>query len=264
MVLILSSVIVGWSVKKKKENSLLILFGIAAAWISYLFNMAFIGLASIMVICVSISIARQFAKSERAESEANLKSARLENELLKKNINPHFLLNSLTSIIVWLRKDPKSAIKLIEALAYEFRMITQISGLKQIPIQQEIELCRTHLKIMNYRKGADFHLESVDIVEEENVPPMIFHTLIENGLTHGYENKSRGTFTLQRQKNSDCVQYILSNDGDFCSEESKYSSGFGMKYIESRLEESYPGRWKISSHSIKNGWETIIDLKEEK
>lgn len=55
-------------------------------------------------------------------------------------------------MIVWLRKDPSSAIKLIEALADEFRMINQISTLKLIPIGQEIDLCRAHLKIMSYRK----------------------------------------------------------------------------------------------------------------
>ena len=207
-----------------------------------------------MVICTSFSIARQFARKETAEKEAQLKSARLENELLKKNINPHFVLNTLTSIIVWLRKDSNSAIKLIEALADEFRMINQISALKQIPIKQEIDLCKAHLKIMSYRKGADYKMETLDIDEQDTVPPMIFHTLVENGLTHGYENKIAGTFKLQRIKNSDLIKYILTNDGEFNSEDSKGSTGFGAKYIKGRLEESYPDRWNfISNRLLKAG-----------
>jgi LytS/YehU family sensor histidine kinase len=95
------------------------------------------------------------------------------------------------------------------------------------------------------------------------VPPMIFHTLIENGLTHGYENKLQGTFTLQRKKNSNCVQYILSNDGDFNSGESKDSSGFGLRYIKNRLEESYPDRWDIISRKQAQGWETTIEIKDK-
>ncbi|MCZ7616256.1 MAG: histidine kinase [Ignavibacteriaceae bacterium] len=86
--------------------------------------------------------------------------------MLKKNINPHFVLNTLTSIIAWLRKDSASAIKLIEALAEEFRMINQVSALKLIPITQEIDLCKAHLKIMSYRKGADYNLETMDIDEK--------------------------------------------------------------------------------------------------
>jgi len=262
-VLILSSMITLWALYKRREESIIIFIGLIVAWAAYFFNFAFAGLATTMVICTSFSIARQFARKETAEREALLRSAHLENELLKKNINPHFILNTLTSIIVWLRRDPNSAIKLIETLAEEFRMITQISALKLIPIQQEIDLCKAHLKIMNYRKGADYKIETMNIVEEENVPPMIFHTLIENGLTHGYENKVQGTFTLLRKKNSSSVQYILSNDGDFSSDEQKGSSGFGLRYIKSRLEENYPERWELISQRKEPGWETIIEIRDK-
>ncbi len=262
IVLIESSSIALAALLRRREESIIIISGLALAWVAYHFNFAFAGLATVMVICTSFSIAKKFARSEKAEKEAQLKSAHLENELLKKNINPHFILNTLTSIIVWLRKDSNSAIKLIEALAEEFRMINQISALKLIPIKQEIDLCKAHLKIMSYRKGADYKMEILDINEKENIPPMIFHTLIENGLTHGYENKITGIFKLQRIKNSDCTKYILSNDGDFNTDESKDSSGFGLRYIKSRLEESYPNRWNLASNRLAQGWETTIEIKD--
>lgn len=260
-VLILSSIISIWALYKRQEESIVIFIGIIAAWAAYYFNVAFAGLATTMVICTSFSISRQFARKETAEKEAQLKSARLENELLKKNINPHFVLNTLTSIIAWLRKDSSSAIKLIEALADEFRMINQISTLKLIPINQEIELCNAHLKIMSYRKGADFKLEIVDVDDKDTIPPMIFHTLVENGLTHGFANKRTGTFELQTVKNSNFTKYILSNDGDFNIEDTKGSTGFGAKYIKGRLEESYPGRWIFNSQKSDEGWESIIEIR---
>lgn len=260
-VLIISSAVALWALKLKREGSLIISIGLILSWIAYYFNFAFEGLAAVMVICTSFSIARQFAGKEYAEHEAQLKSAHLENELLKKNINPHFVLNTLTSIIVWLRKDSNSAIKLIEALAEEFRMINQISALKLIPISREIELCRAHLKIMSYRKGADYKIETLNIDEQDTVPPMIFHTLVENGLTHGYGNKTAGTFILQMIKNPDCVKYILTNDGDYNPGEFKGSTGFGAKYIKSRLEESYPDRWEFISNKSDMGWESVIEIR---
>ncbi len=262
-VLVISSIITLAALLKRREGSIIIILGLIVAWGAYYFNIAFAGLATVMVICTSISIANQFARKEKAEREAQLRSAHFENELLKKNINPHFLLNTLTSIIAWLRKDPKSAIILIEALAEEFRMILQISALKLIPIKQEIDLCTAHLKIMSYRKGANYTFEAVDIVDEENVPPMIFHTLIENGLTHGYENKTQGLFRLQRKRNSNGVLYILSNDGNFTSDVHKDSTRFGMRYIKNRLEESYPNRWEIISRRLVQGWETVIEIKDK-
>lgn len=263
MVLIISSLIVLWAFKLRREGSIIILIGLLLSWAAYFINIAFQGMATVMVICTTFSIAQQFAKKEKAEKEAQLKSAQLENELLKKNINPHFILNTLTSIIAWLRKDTSAAIKLIEALAEEFRTINHISALKQIPIKQEIDLCKSHLKIMSYRKGARYKMVTIDIVEDENIPPMIFHTLVENGLTHGYENKTEGTFTLQRIKNRDGVKYVISNDGDFDTSDSENSSGFGIRYIKSRLEESYPNRWELTSNKNQNGWETVIEIKDK-
>lgn len=260
-VLTISSIIILWALFKRRKESVIIFIGIVTAWAAYYFNVAFAGLATTMVICTSFSIARQFARNEKAEKEAQLKSARLENELIKKNINPHFVLNTLTSIIAWLRKDSASAIKLIEALAEEFRMINQISALKLISISQEIDLCKAHLKIMSYRKGADYSLETIDIDEKDLIPPMIIHTLVENGLTHGFEKKTTGTFKLKTIKNSTSIKYILTNDGDFNAEDSKGSSGFGVKYIKGRLEESYPGKWNFSSSKSDEGWESIVEIR---
>ncbi len=262
-VLILSTALTIWALILRREGSIIITIGLFISWAAFYFNFAFAGLSTTMAICTSFSIARQFAKKETAEKEAQLKSARLENELLKKNINPHFVLNTLTSIIVWLRKDSASAIKLIESLAEEFRMINQISSLKLIPITQEIDLCRAHLKIMSFRKGADYKLETLDIDENDDIPPMIFHTLIENGLTHGYENKSSGLFVLQRIKNQNSVKYILTNDGEFNFEDSETSTGFGAKYIKGRLEESFPGKWNFTSNKLDSGWQSTIEIKKK-
>ena len=54
---------------------------------------------------------------------------------------------------------------------------------------------------------------------------------------------------------------ILTNDGDFNLEESKGSTGFGAKYIKARLEENYPNRWNFTSNKFDEGWESIIEIR---
>lgn len=262
-VLVESTMLMIWALFKRREDSVILFSGIILAWIAYFFSFPFVGLITVMVVCTSLSIARKFARTENAEKEAQLRSTRLENELLKKNINPHFLMNSLTSIIVWLRREPKNAIKLIEALAEEFRMIIQISGLNEISVQQEVNLCRTHLQIMNYRKGANFELKSENLLDEEKIPPMIFHTLVENGLTHGYENRNEGIFTIKRKESDHRVQFLISNDGEFGGNEERISSGMGLKYVKTRLEENFPNRWKLESNKNGSGWEVTIQIRKK-
>ncbi|MCE1188295.1 MAG: histidine kinase [Ignavibacteria bacterium] len=262
LLLIQASLLTVWALFKRREDSLMIAGGIVVAWIAYAVNFVFNGFSATMVVCVSLSIARRFVRQERTLHESELRSAHLENELLKKNISPHFLLNSLTSIIVWLRREPGSAIKLIESLAQEFRMVNQISALKLIHLFQELDLCRMHLNIMSLRKGAEFQLDSEGIKEDIMVPPMILHTLIENGITHGYSQKMHGVFTVSCKKNQFGFAISVLNDGDFSNGESPEASGFGMKYIQGRLEESFPGKWAITSGArTEGGWQTEIILK---
>ncbi|MCB0294650.1 MAG: histidine kinase, partial [Calditrichaeota bacterium] len=144
------------------------------------------------IFCVMLSISRQIKQQNQQHEVAKLRSARLETELLKKHIQPHFLMNTLLSIISWIREDPPTAIKLIQSLAEEFRMINQISSQTEIPLSDEVALCRTHLTLMGYRQDVQYALEAQNLPGEEKIPPMIFHTLIENGLTHAYRSGENG------------------------------------------------------------------------
>ncbi|WP_199852754.1 histidine kinase, partial [Aquimarina sp. Aq78] len=100
-----------------------------------------------------------------AYEESLVQSTRLRLELLKKNIQPHFLMNTLTSLIDWVEESPQKGVAFIEALAQEFKLFNQIENQTLIPIGQEIELCRSHLDIMEYRKEIKYHWE------EENIDP---------------------------------------------------------------------------------------------
>jgi len=256
-----------WAAVRKKDGSLIALAGIAIASLAFVFNFWFgiyrpVFLTTIMVFCYSLSIARQFARSERKEKAALLRSSRLEMEILKKYINPHFLMNSLTSIIVWMRKDPSTAVTLVESLAEEFRMISQVSSLRTIPINQEIAICRAHLRIMSIRRGGGFTLDVEGVEEEDEIPPLIFHTLIENGLSHGYEDRNEGKFRLIRSAVPGGVRYELRNDSDISPDPGPAKSGLGLKYVRIRLEETYGSRWQLQSGPIYGGWETVIIVRD--
>ena len=87
-----------------------------------------------------------------------VQSTRLRLELLKKNIQPHFLMNTLTSLIDWIEETPKKGVLFIEALAKEFDLLNQIENQTLIPVSQEIALCRAHLEIMEYRERSELFL----------------------------------------------------------------------------------------------------------
>ena len=68
-------------------------------------------------------------------------------------------------------------------------------------------------------------------------------------------------FKLTRETFARGVRYRLFNNGKVVPASGhRKSSGTGLSYIETRLEQWQPNKWKLSSNSVKNGWETVIEL----
>jgi hypothetical protein len=205
----------------------------------------------------------QLREERRAARQALLTAARLEIELLKRNLQPHFLLNTLATIQEVIEQEPKTAVTLIEALAEEFRVLARVSGEKLIPLGQELELCRAHLRVMSLRKGAGCTLTAEGIDERDLVPPALFHTLIENGLTHLLPRQGTQRFELRASPAGRRVRYVLRAHGERPSPapETGPRTGTGLRYIEARLEESFPGDWRCTSGPTAEGWETHLEIR---
>jgi len=265
------------AVKRKKPGSIIAFIGILFVTISifldFLRSILKIGIVTLpgeyldipFIFCITLSISRRIREQDRLHEAAKLRSHRLETELLKKTIQPHFMMNTLLSIISLIGEDPKKAVKLIKALADEFRMINRISSQKQIRLQEELRLCRIHLELMGYRMDAkyEFHVEGT--CDDDTVPPMIFHTLVENGLTHAYEAKESGHFWFECARGRDHIQYRLRNDGSLLrpfSHQSKpqIEEGMGLKYVRARLEECYTSHWEMEYGFNQDQWEVTITI----
>jgi hypothetical protein len=262
--------VIGWAVWRKQSGSglallgiLSMLFGILVTWV-FRIDWAWAAGVAAHVLFLARAQSRQMSERFARHRETDLRSARLEIELLKKNIQPHFLLNSLNSIIAWLEEEPKTAARLVNALADELGMLLRISSQKTIPLEEEIDLCRTHLQVMGLRQDKTYSLDFTGLSGGERVPPMVLHTLVENGLTHGYMGKVKGTFLLRREEIAGGMRLSLFNDGSPREKkEKKNGEGTGLRYVRTRLEEAFPGRWSLDSRQVENGWEVTLDIKRE-
>ena len=202
-------------------------------------------------------------KEQRLAYETSLiQSTRLRLELLKKNIQPHFLMNTLTSLIDWVEETPKKGVLFIEALAKEFDLFNQIENETLIPIAQEIALCRTHLEIMEYRKEIKYTLEEEGIDLNQKIPPGVFHTLLENGITHSLPLEDNSiTFKLifESSTNYVCYTFLTYAKVDIETKKDK-EDGTGHKYVKARLTESYQEQWEFTSESVHHGWRNTIKI----
>jgi two-component system sensor histidine kinase YesM len=151
----------------------------------------------------------------KIKEQENLKKAEL--RALQAQINPHFLYNTLDTII-WMAESKKTdeVIKIVSALSSFFR-ISLSKGRDWITIGEEIERTRSYLTIqkMRYRDIMDYRIEVDERVSDNTVLKLILQPLVENALYHGLKNQRQGgTITVRaRQKNGNEVLLEVEDDG---------------------------------------------------
>ena len=204
----------------------------------------------------------QHLRSEQAgRAAAELRSARLELELLKRYIQPHFLLNTLTSLCEWVETDPDVGVRMIEALAEEFRLLASVGARRTIDVRDEVALCQLHLRVMSLRHDAPLRLDTEGLDEGRQLPPAVLHTLLENALTHNrYPGGAR--FHLRESSAGHGRRYELRCPaGAPNAGPPGPSAGTGLEYVRARLSEVFADRWRLTDGpAADGGWITCIEV----
>lgn len=256
------------AVARKIKGGLIVVFGLVASVIVNYFLFYDFGLFIAFTIIVLSMLYLHTIRTKAIEEAHNaslLLSSRLQLELIKKNIQPHFLRNTLTSLIDWVEESPEQGVVFIRALADEFDIMNSIAEETLIPINEEIELCHKHLQVMSFRKEICYNWEEKDIDENEMIPPAIIHTIVENGITHSLPPKQGNIcFRLSFIKGKNYKEYTVLTIAENRKVRNKKSSGTGFKYIKARLKESYSDNWQFDSYAVEEGWLTTIKIFDKK
>lgn len=177
------------------------------------------------------------------EQKRLLLEARL--DALQRQINPHFLFNTLNSIASLVRFRPEQARELIVKLANILRALLKDRD-AYVPLRDELSFTDDYLGIEVVRFGPD-KLKVVKEIDPETldlpVPSMLLQPLIENSIKHGLEPRiSGGTITIRSRIEVDRMIIEVEDDGVGILPGRTHSSGvlrgtgIGMKNVRERLE----------------------------
>ncbi len=178
-----------------------------------------------------------------AALQGQLSEARL--EVLKMQLQPHFLFNTLHAMAAMVHDDPHAAERMILRLGDLLRAAVDQAGRPVIPVAEEIELLRAYLDIQQIR-FRDRLLVTVDVAEDAghgSVPNMILQPLVENAVKHGAAKRvGPTTIRVAVRRFADELMLEVSNTGDPTVAPAVVSEGVGMRNTRARLTELYPGR----------------------
>lgn len=167
-------------------------------------------------------LANKIVLEQKAQKESELKA-------LQNQINPHFLYNTLDSIIYMInRNENDKAEKMIMALSKFFR-ISISNGKAIIPIKDEIEHAKNYLLIQKLRCGDSFtyYIDIDPQLYEYECVKLILQPIIENAIAHGIRNADdmEGKITIKGEFAGDLIRFDIIDDG------------FGM--TEDKIEDIY-------------------------
>jgi tetratricopeptide (TPR) repeat protein len=150
--------------------------------------------------------------------KAGQRSMQLEQKLLRSQMNPHFIFNSLVAIESFIYKnEPKAAGKYLSDFARLMRLILENSREEFVPLEKEIQTLKYYLELQKLRHEDNFEYkielpEEIDI-SEIMIPPMLAQPFIENSIEHGL-NGITGMGQIQIRfiiKGEDLVFEVLDN-----------------------------------------------------
>ena len=227
----------------------------ALVWIAAPIN---IGIA--LKVWNALRVEMSLEEQKRLVLEARL-------DALQRQINPHFLFNTLNSIASLVRNQPELAREMIVKLANILRALLK-DHYAYVPLREELKFTDDYLDIEVVRFGADKLRVEKEIdprTLEVLVPSILLQPLIENSIKHGLEPRIRGgTVTVRSRLEGDRITIEVADDGVGISNGTSTlrssGAGIGMKNVQERLEVLYgnQARFNVASNP---GRGTLVSIE---
>lgn len=210
-------------------------------------------------------------KREQEKGELALKNREMQLSLLKSQINPHFLFNTLNSINTLVGSSKEQARKVITQLSDIFRYALDSHGDKPVKLVQELDFIDNYIRIQQVRFGD--RLKFVKQIDYTClgivIPPMILQPLVENSVKYGIAPKDEGgTIVVTVKRINQMIFFEVKDDGLGINSKKIMdgnSSGVGIRNTDERLRSTFGPGSGLRIHSSTWGYSVsfFIPVMEE-
>jgi two-component sensor histidine kinase len=233
----------------------------AELWLHKFYN----GLLSYVILYGVILMVSYLLDSRERLALQQTETAHLNEELskaqlnaLRKQIEPHFLFNTLSAISGLVReKRNDAAVSMIAGLSDFLRRVLEDSGSQQVTLAEELEFAQKYLDIQKVRFAERLEV-SVNVPEElfmAQVPSLILQPMVENAIKHGIAKRVQGgAIRIAAVRSNGRLTLSVYNDGPSLPAEQKtIHSGIGISNVRTRLQGLYGDAFEWSMRNRDPG-----------
>jgi LytS/YehU family sensor histidine kinase len=203
----------------------------------------------------------QWQMSETARLNGELSRAQL--AALRSQMDPHFMFNTLNSIVGLVRDQRNdAAIGMIVGLSEFLRRASEDSHRAQVTLTEEVEYLQRYIDIQKVRFGDRLRV-SLDIPVElgdAQVPNLLLQPLVENAIKHGVSKRvAGGEIRVAGARYDDTLRLTVYNDGPWVREDLETTSdGVGLGNLRTRLQILHGDRSELLLRPVDTGGVEVV------
>jgi Histidine kinase len=227
--------------------------------------LAFAGCVGILIAILGLYTTAAFERSRDAERRAlELRALAREAEMsfLRRQLDPHFLFNSLNSVAALIGTDASAARRMCLLLADFFRKSLKFSAQQTIALRDELTLIETFLAIEEVRFGERLR-RSLDVSDEAlgmSIPALLLQPLVENAVHHGIAHLvAGGEISVSARVRGALLDIAVENACDPDRPTSR-GTGLGLGNVRGRVESMYGTRARMDTQSSSDRFRVLLAL----
>jgi signal transduction histidine kinase len=229
--------------------------------------------ALILGISLAINYYRQYRDRELRTSHLETLLAQTRLQVLKMQLHPHFLFNTLNAISALIHQDVDLADHMIARLGDLLRSTLQNADLQEVSLAQELDFIQPYLEIEQARLGSRLSVQ-IDIQPDTidaAVPNLILQPLVENAIRHGIAPRSEpGRIEIRARRTRDTLHLQVCDNGPGLPNPSSEtgrreacvpvaSRGIGLANTRARLQQLYGDAHRFQLEN-GNGLEVTVSI----
>lgn len=209
---------------------------------------------TIFATVTAVHFTFQMIETENERREAEKLKIEAEHKLLKYQLNPHFLMNTLNNIHAQIDIDSEAAQESVRLLSKLMRYMLYEANHDRVPLAKEVDFLSNYFEMMRKRYIDTVSIELIVPKEIPNIsiPPVLFINLAENAFKHGitYDSSSFLRFELKVENDKiicHSVNSKIKNKADI-----QESYGFGIESLRKRLDIIYADNYTYDIEDTEN------------
>jgi LytS/YehU family sensor histidine kinase len=207
---------------------------------------------------------RQGRERELRASQLQTLLSQAQLQLLKSQLQPHFIFNTLHAISTLMARDVVGARLMIVRLSELLRMALERFEAQELSLKEELEFITNYLEIerIRFEDRLTVHINVSPDVLDAMVPALLLQPLVENAVRHGISVQSKpGSISIYGKQNADELEIIISDNGPGPGPNFNAREGVGIANTRARLQKLYGQEFAFDLSAREgSGLEVLIKI----